>query len=166
MGYDLKEKAVPRVNEGTCAGCGLCVQICGDRVLLVADGKAHPSGGTLMGCIGCGQCAAICPTGSITVTGRGMAPGRHGRTAARHAADHGRPTRNHAAGPAQHSAVPGQARRSSYHRPHPGHDRDGADGHSAQRRGRDRVSRARPRAGVCRGCLPRVSSGRSGSSIP
>ena len=75
MGYDLTEKAVPRVNEETCAGCGLCVQICGDRVLLLADGKAKPGSGMLLGCIGCGQCAAICPTGSITVSGRGMTPG-------------------------------------------------------------------------------------------
>ena len=75
MGYDLIEKAVPTINESTCAGCGLCVQICGDKVLLVAAGRAQPGGGTLTGCIGCGQCAAVCPTGSITVTGRGMTPG-------------------------------------------------------------------------------------------
>jgi ferredoxin len=74
MGYDLTEKAVPQIKEETCAGCGLCVQICGDQVLLVADGKAKAGGGVLMGCIACGQCAAICPTGSISVTGRGMTP--------------------------------------------------------------------------------------------
>ena len=74
MGYELAEKAVPEINEETCVGCGLCVQICGDQVLLVADGKAKAGGGVLMGCLGCGQCAAVCPTGSVTVTGRGMAP--------------------------------------------------------------------------------------------
>lgn len=74
MGFDLHEKGVPTINFATCTGCGCCVEICGDRVFVLEDGKPRPGDGAFMGCIACGQCVAVCPTASITVSGRGMTP--------------------------------------------------------------------------------------------
>lgn len=74
MSYDLCEKGVPSINTATCTGCGLCTEICADQMLSVENGKAKVGRGEFMGCIACGHCAAVCPTGSVTVTGRGMTP--------------------------------------------------------------------------------------------
>jgi len=72
MGFDLNEKGVPTIDQATCTGCGLCVEVCGDQVLVLEEGKVQPGQGEFMGCIACGQCVAICPTGGITIEGRGM----------------------------------------------------------------------------------------------
>lgn len=72
MGFDLREKGVPTVDEATCVGCGLCVTACPDGVFVLEDGKARPGSGEFMGCIACGHCVAVCPGESITVAGRGM----------------------------------------------------------------------------------------------
>lgn len=72
MGVDFKIQGVPSVNHETCTGCGLCAEICPDRVLSLEEGKVQVGAGEFLGCIACGQCAAVCPTGSIAVAGRGM----------------------------------------------------------------------------------------------
>jgi nitroreductase/NAD-dependent dihydropyrimidine dehydrogenase PreA subunit len=74
MGFDLREKSVPVIDFATCTGCGRCVQVCGDQVLELEDGKPKAGDGVFLGCIGCGQCVAACSTGSIRVSGRGMTP--------------------------------------------------------------------------------------------
>jgi formate hydrogenlyase subunit 6/NADH:ubiquinone oxidoreductase subunit I len=72
MGFDLRQKGHPTVDRSTCTGCGQCVKICPDGVLVLEGGKPKAGGGWFTGCIACGHCIAVCPTGSITVAGRGM----------------------------------------------------------------------------------------------
>ncbi len=74
MSLDLREKGRPSVNISTCIGCGHCIAVCPDEVLLLKNGKAAPGEGVFLGCIACGHCVAACPTKSIAVRGRGMRP--------------------------------------------------------------------------------------------
>ena len=48
MGYDLHEKGVPTIDDATCTGCGQCVEICGDRVLALKNGKARAGDGVFI----------------------------------------------------------------------------------------------------------------------
>lgn len=59
-----------RINRETCSACGLCAEICPNRIMkkeadigIVFRPKRLPF------CITCGQCMAICPTQSIIVDG-------------------------------------------------------------------------------------------------
>jgi Fe-S-cluster-containing hydrogenase component 2 len=81
---NIKRRKIPRdsimavyftreTDEGTCSGCGACVEICpvaavtleGDVPLVAKDW-----------CIGCGVCAASCPTGAVAMT---LRPDRSGK---------------------------------------------------------------------------------------
>lgn len=62
------------INNDLCSGCGLCIKVCKDFGLRLANEKAALSGKPLFGCIGCGHCMAICPTDAIKVHGRTIAP--------------------------------------------------------------------------------------------
>lgn len=62
------------VNEQTCVGCGQCAQVCGSVLVLQGKKVQVQPAAAGFGCLGCGQCLAVCPTGSITVTGRGVEP--------------------------------------------------------------------------------------------
>ncbi|HZK93012.1 MAG TPA: 4Fe-4S binding protein, partial [Prolixibacteraceae bacterium] len=57
-----------------CNGCGLCVTVCKDFSLQMADKKVIRTEYPLFGCIGCGHCMAICPTGAIEIHGRELSP--------------------------------------------------------------------------------------------
>jgi len=55
-----------------CKGCGLCVEACPPKVLLLADHLNrygyHPAAYTGVGCTGCGICFFVCPEpGAIMV---------------------------------------------------------------------------------------------------
>lgn len=52
----------PRIEVGTCLGCGECVALCPSGVLSLVAGRAAVTG---TGCIGCGHCAAVCPAGAV-----------------------------------------------------------------------------------------------------
>jgi ferredoxin len=69
-----KEKAEIRINEELCTGCGLCVEVCSDFGLVIADGKARTGDKAVFGCIACGHCMAVCPEGAIEIHGRTMSP--------------------------------------------------------------------------------------------
>ncbi|MBU0482662.1 MAG: nitroreductase family protein [Proteobacteria bacterium] len=56
----------PEIAAEKCTGCGLCVAICPDRTLSMADDRAEVTGGK---CLQCGHCLAVCPVEAITVSG-------------------------------------------------------------------------------------------------
>ena len=61
---------VVSINVETCAGCGLCAEVCPIRIMRVdGSGRISFRPGRLLLCIGCGQCMAVCPTQSIVVDG-------------------------------------------------------------------------------------------------
>lgn len=69
-----REAGRVRIDPATCNACGLCAAACPAEVLRRIDGgvEIHPE--SSFGCIACGHCMMVCPTGSVTVTGRGIAP--------------------------------------------------------------------------------------------
>ncbi len=69
-----KDNAEIKINSELCTGCGLCVKVCKDFGLEIADGKAQVSDHAVFGCLGCGHCMAICPTGAIEIHGREISP--------------------------------------------------------------------------------------------
>lgn len=68
------QKAEIRFNSEKCTNCGLCVSVCKDYSLVMADGKVKISDNPLFGCIGCGHCMAICASGAIEIHGRTLSP--------------------------------------------------------------------------------------------
>lgn len=69
-----QEKSEIKINEEKCNGCGLCVTVCKDFSLQMANGKVALTENPLFGCVGCGHCMAICPTGAIEIFGREISP--------------------------------------------------------------------------------------------
>jgi 2-oxoglutarate ferredoxin oxidoreductase subunit delta len=60
------------LNSEECKGCGLCVEACPPKVLLLADHLNrygyHPATYAGVGCTGCGICFFVCPEpGAIMV---------------------------------------------------------------------------------------------------
>ncbi len=53
---------VARVDEGLCAGCGKCVEVCQFSAISVVDGFARIDNSA---CMGCGVCVAHCPQEAI-----------------------------------------------------------------------------------------------------
>ncbi len=71
----LKEPLVV-INENECKGCGLCVDICPQKVLVQKSHLNrmgyHPAGYLGEGCTGCGHCFYACPEpGAIAVYRKG-----------------------------------------------------------------------------------------------
>jgi len=58
-------KMLHTVNQETCKGDGICVDICPEGILGMVDGKAATVESRADECIMCGQCIAVCPTESI-----------------------------------------------------------------------------------------------------
>lgn len=55
-----------------CNSCGMCVEVCKDFSLIMADGKLTVSNHPLFGCTACGHCMAVCPQKAIEISGREM----------------------------------------------------------------------------------------------
>lgn len=59
------------VDENRCKACGLCVDVCPKKIMIIDGKKITPYGRgcavCLQGCIGCGRCATVCPDVSITI---------------------------------------------------------------------------------------------------
>jgi ferredoxin len=63
-----------RLNADVCNGCGMCVEVCPQRVLAIEGRKAHVIDRDA--CIECGACATNCPAEALSVkTGAGCATG-------------------------------------------------------------------------------------------
>jgi len=54
----------PKVNRKICAGCGDCVEHCGQKAISLGDKKALID---RQRCVGCGECIIICPNKAIDV---------------------------------------------------------------------------------------------------
>lgn len=65
------------VREDLCQGCGLCVEACPKKIMVLKQDRLnakgfHPAGVTdASACIGCAFCAVMCPETVITVEKRG-----------------------------------------------------------------------------------------------
>ena len=58
------------IDQGTCSGCGLCAEVCPNRILEVDEAKhVFFKQEILWTCFRCGHCMAICPTASIDIPG-------------------------------------------------------------------------------------------------
>jgi formate hydrogenlyase subunit 6/NADH:ubiquinone oxidoreductase subunit I len=51
-----------RVRKDLCAGCGLCVESCRRRAIVLESGQAQIDQAR---CNGCGNCLDVCPRGAI-----------------------------------------------------------------------------------------------------
>ncbi len=69
-----KQKAEIIIHAERCTGCGLCVSVCKDFSLEMADSIVKVSEDPIFGCIACGHCMAICPSDAIEIHGRFMSP--------------------------------------------------------------------------------------------
>lgn len=69
-----KSKALIKIYEDRCTGCGTCVSVCKDFSLIIKDGKVGINPTPIFGCIGCGHCMAVCPADAIEIYGRELSP--------------------------------------------------------------------------------------------
>lgn len=53
----------PVIEVEECVGCGICVDVCPQEVLELADGVVEV--GNEDACVGCGDCVEECPMGAI-----------------------------------------------------------------------------------------------------
>jgi ferredoxin len=55
-----------RIHDETCSACGLCGEVCPNRIMKKEDsGRMAINPGRMPLCIRCGQCMAVCPSKSI-----------------------------------------------------------------------------------------------------
>ncbi len=59
--------SLPVIDLERCISCGLCIDICPDRI--VTASAAGVPGVTADSCMGCGHCAAICPVDAVSMPG-------------------------------------------------------------------------------------------------
>ncbi|MCU0290078.1 MAG: nitroreductase family protein, partial [Acidobacteria bacterium] len=57
------------VNSTLCKSCGLCIEVCPNKVYRKVDGKTSIIKERIGLCFVCGQCMAICPTKAVAVEG-------------------------------------------------------------------------------------------------
>lgn len=67
-----QDRGLLRVDQNECKGCGLCVEACPPKVILMGEQLNHYGYRTASyagsGCTGCGICFMVCPEpGAITV---------------------------------------------------------------------------------------------------
>ncbi|MBW2303685.1 MAG: 4Fe-4S binding protein [Deltaproteobacteria bacterium] len=61
----LKDVVTLSLDEGKCTGCGMCLVVCPQEVLVRQNGKVWI--GNRDACMECGACMRNCPFGAITV---------------------------------------------------------------------------------------------------
>ena len=68
-----KARGMVIIDVDRCKGCGLCVSVCPQHILKLADDRFNTKGYRPVGvtdleqCTGCGMCATICPDVVYTV---------------------------------------------------------------------------------------------------
>jgi Fe-S-cluster-containing hydrogenase component 2 len=58
-----------RIEEQSCRGCKMCVDICPTEVFCFNEVKKTAQVDTEEDCIGCLSCSYLCPSGAITHSG-------------------------------------------------------------------------------------------------
>jgi 2-oxoglutarate ferredoxin oxidoreductase subunit delta len=64
------------VAHERCKGCGLCIDVCGPRVLELDVGRVNALGHHPVhlvdpgGCTSCAKCARVCPDAALTIFAR------------------------------------------------------------------------------------------------
>jgi ferredoxin len=59
---------VPSFDSARCDGCGTCVALCPEHVLLMAGDPPRPFFREEVDCTYCGICEASCPKGAVLLT--------------------------------------------------------------------------------------------------
>jgi 2-oxoglutarate ferredoxin oxidoreductase subunit delta len=55
------------IDENRCKGCGLCVEVCPAKILVLPEGRFNTKGYPPVqqtdpeACVGCAMCALVCP---------------------------------------------------------------------------------------------------------
>jgi nitroreductase/NAD-dependent dihydropyrimidine dehydrogenase PreA subunit len=60
----MQNSVTTSIDEESCIGCGLCVEVCPAGTISMQDGKAKVTGTYSMGC---GHCEAVCPVDAVRV---------------------------------------------------------------------------------------------------
>lgn len=68
----MKKRAIIRIDENKCNGCGVCIPNCPEGALQIIDGKARLISDLF--CDGLGACIGPCPKGAITIEERAAEP--------------------------------------------------------------------------------------------
>lgn len=55
------------IDTAQCTGCGICIEICPSRAIVLRDGRAVPA---QKDCFLCGQCQAVCPADAVQLLQR------------------------------------------------------------------------------------------------
>jgi len=72
MTIERATRAVVKIDQDKCDGCGLCVPKCAEGAIQIVDGKARLVAENL--CDGLGNCLGTCPRGAITIERRPAEP--------------------------------------------------------------------------------------------
>jgi len=60
-------EALLHTASDSCTGCGTCVEVCPNDVLVVARGKASTDPARAQRCFHCGGCVLVCPNGALAL---------------------------------------------------------------------------------------------------
>ncbi len=61
----LRNVSTLQIDESTCIGCGMCLDVCPHAVLAMNGRKAHILNRDA--CMECGACSRNCPVGAVSV---------------------------------------------------------------------------------------------------
>lgn len=83
---EKRDRGQLRVDTDECKGCGLCVEACPPKVILLGERLNRYGYRTAIylgaGCTGCGICFMVCPEpGAITVLRLALRPAAEGQIA-------------------------------------------------------------------------------------